>query len=350
VHGLCAAFALRRAGLRRLTVLEARAPGHDAGSSHGQLRITRASYHERRFVQLALEARNRDWPALEAALGTELRVPTPGLFFGPRGGPFDAYLAATLGSGADVETMTAERARRQFPLLRIDDIDQALLDHTAAMVLAERTMVGLRAWLAEHEVALRWLTPATRLADDGHSMRIETPTGDIRARRVVLATGPWLARLAGTATPSVVVLRQTVGYFDVAATGAALMAPAFPVWARIGLAANEFDYGLPSHAGAGLKLARHRTEGAADDPDAASGPADTDALWALARARFAVDVRALQTTERCLYTMAPAQDLSVARHPHWSRVATITACSGHGFKFAPAIGRMAAEVALAMPT
>lgn len=346
MHGLCTAFALRRAGLRRIAVLEARDPGHEAGGSHGQLRITRSSYHEPRFVRLAMEARQHDWPALEAALGEPLRIATPGLFFGPRNGPFDAYLIATLASGAEVEAVAVERARRNFPLLRVDDDDQVLLDHSAAMVLADRTMAGLRAWLTEHDVELRWRTPALHLADDASAMRIDTPTEVVRARRVVLATGAWLPRIGGPTTTPIVPLRQTVGYFDVAADAAAITAPAFPVWARIGRAPDEFDYGLPCHGGAGLKLARHRTEGGPDDPDAAPTAADTAALWSLAQARLTVDVRSLRATERCLYAMAPAQDLLVTRHPQWSRVVTVAACSGHGFKFGPVIGRLAAQIAL----
>ncbi len=348
IHGLCTAFALRRAGLRRIVVLEAHGPGHEHGSSHGQTRITRSSYHEPRFVRLAIEARANGWPVLEAALGKPLRVPTPGLFFGPRGGLFDDYLTATLGSGAEVEQTTVATARQRFPLLRLDDQDQVLLDHSAAMVLAAETMAGLRAWLQAHDVELRWHTPVQGLEDAGPSLRVATGAGALHTRRAVLATGPWLPTLGGAAAPPLLVLRQTVGYFDVDAPAARRGAGAFPVWARIGASADEFDYGLPDHAGAGLKLARHRTTGVADDPDAPAPAADREALLDLARARFDVGVLGLRRTEQCLYAMALAQDLLVARHAIWPRVVTIAACSGHGFKFGPVIGRMAAEQILAI--
>lgn len=348
MHGLCTAFALRRAGLRRIAVLEAEGPGHERGSSHGQTRITRSSYHEPRFVRLAIEAHTHAWPALEAVLGSGLRVPTPGLFFGPRGGLFDHYLAATLGGGAAVEQTTVERARRQFPLLRIDDDDQVLLDHTAAMVLAAETMARLRSWLHDNDVELRWHSAALHLHDDGGLMRVATKAGAVRARRVVLAAGPWLPHLAGADAAALVVLRQTVGYFDVEAEPTATRAGTFPVWARIGHTAEQFDYGLPDHAGKGLKLARHRTTGAADDPDATPPPIAAEDLLELARARLAVPVRSLRHAERCLYAMAPDADLRVERHPRWPRVVTVAACSGHGFKFAPVIGRRAADLALAI--
>ena len=42
VHGLCAAFALRRRG-HRVVVLDRFDAGHDRGGSHGAARITRSS-------------------------------------------------------------------------------------------------------------------------------------------------------------------------------------------------------------------------------------------------------------------------------------------------------------------
>jgi monomeric sarcosine oxidase len=347
IHGLCAAFHLRRAGVRRLAVLEAGLPGHTHGSSHGQTRITRSSYHDARFVEMAREAHAAGWPALEAALGQPLRVRTPGVFFGPPG-PFDAYLQATLGGAAAVEQIDLERARRDFPLLRFADDDRVLLDHSAAMVLAATTMAGLRTWLVAAGAELRWQTPVRAVRAEADAVTVATDAGDLRAPRVVLAAGPWSARLAATALPPLVVLRQTVGYFDVDAPPEAVAAGVFPVWARIGARTEQFDYGLPSHAGSGLKLARHRTTGDGDDPDAAAPPVDPTSLLALAAERLAVAVRCLRRAEPCLYTMAPGQDFTIARHPASPRLVTIAACSGHGFKFGPVVGRHAAELALSI--
>lgn len=346
MHGLCTAFALRRAGLRRIAVLEAHGAGHDRASSHGATRITRSSYHAPQFVELAIAAHRDGWPALEAALGGPLRLPTPGLFFGPRGGAFDSYLTATLASGAAVEEIDAEVAQRRFPLLRIDGDDRVLLDHTAAVVLAAVTMARLRSWLAANGVELRWHTPARDLHDDGSTMRVDTNTGALRAARVALAMGPWSPRLAGAEMPALLVLRQTVGYFDVDAPAAATAVGAFPVWARIGGGPDEFDYGLPDHDGAGMKLARHRTSGLADDPDAAAPAADPAPLLALARTRLRAPVLGLRRSEHCLYAVTPNQDFVVARHQRWPRVVSIAACSGHGFKFGPVIGRRAADLLL----
>ena len=347
IHGLCTAFWLRHRGLQNLLLLERHGPGHNRGSSHGQTRITRSSYHEPHLVRLAERAHRDAWPALERELGRSLRVSTPGVFFGPASGPFGDYLRATLGSCRDAEQVTAATARQRFPLLRFSAEDAVLVDHTAAMLLAADTMDGLRAWLAAKGVELRWHTPVLRLEPQAGYLDVAVPMATLKARNVVLAAGPWLPALVSGHEP-LTVQRQEVGYFDVAADEAACRAGTFPVWARIGETPEDFHYGLPSHANSGLKAAVHRTTGPGCDPDAVPPAIDEGALMALARERFAVEVRGLRGSERCLYTMTSDQGLRVARHARIPHLVAIAACSGHAFKFGPIIGQMAADL-LAQP-
>lgn len=343
IHGLCTAFWLRRAGLERIAVLDRFGPGHAFGSSHGATRITRSSYHEPEFVRMAEEAHREAWPALEQALGKSLRVPTPGLFFGPPDGPFGHYVRATATASDRIEALAVAAARERFPLLRFDDTDAVLLDHSAAMVLAAETMQGLRDWLLANGVLLQWNCPAEQIEVHHDGLTVVTQRGELRCRNLIVAAGADLARLAPELAPTLSVLRQQVGYFATEAPSAATTAGTFPVWARIGRTANDFQYGLPAHAGSGLKLAQHRTEGACeaalDIP-----PIDSGSLLELARERFAVPVRNLLATESCVYTMTRDQGLHVTASPRSPHLIGIAACSGHGFKFGPLIGRRAATM------
>ena len=51
-------------------------------------------------------------------------------------------------------------------------------------------------------------------------------------------------------------------------------------------------------------------------------------------------------TETCLYTMLPGEHFVVDAWPDDPRVVVCSACSGHGFKFGPVLGRLAAEILL----
>ena len=57
----------------------------------------------------------------------------------------------------------------------------------------------------------------------------------------------------------------------------------------------------------------------------------------------------LATSRVCLYTNTPDEEFVVDRHPTVDGVAIASACSGHGFKFAPIVGELLADLALGAP-
>ena len=48
----------------------------------------------------------------------------------------------------------------------------------------------------------------------------------------------------------------------------------------------------------------------------------------------------------CLYTNTPDRHFGIGRHPAHQEITLVTACSGHGFKFGPALGEVIADVSL----
>ena len=48
----------------------------------------------------------------------------------------------------------------------------------------------------------------------------------------------------------------------------------------------------------------------------------------------------------CLYTNTPDEDFVLDRHPECPAVLVASPCSGHGFKFAPTIGELLADLAM----
>jgi len=120
-----------------------------------------------------------------------------------------------------------------------------------------------------------------------------------------------------------------------------------PIW----ILETETDgsfYGFPYDPGVGLKVARHHSEVfvGADEVDRSLTAADEARIRAFTRAHMPGADGPLMDSTICLYTNTPDGDFLLDTHPAAPGVAFASACSGHGFKFAPVIGEALADLAL----
>jgi glycine/D-amino acid oxidase-like deaminating enzyme len=126
------------------------------------------------------------------------------------------------------------------------------------------------------------------------------------------------------------------------------------VWAAFEPAG--FFYGFPNgdEGIAGLKIARHTTSSPTDDdqpvdPDAVDRElhdSDVEPVLAFVAARMPAATGRVVAHRVCLYTVTPSWDFVIDRLPEDPRIVIAGGFSGHGFKFAPAIGRIVAGLAL----
>ncbi|HSL35016.1 MAG TPA: FAD-dependent oxidoreductase, partial [Candidatus Limnocylindrales bacterium] len=121
-----------------------------------------------------------------------------------------------------------------------------------------------------------------------------------------------------------------------------------PVWILETPTDGSF-YGFPYDPDFGLKVARHHSEvtiGTVEDLDRELRPADEARVRAFLRAHLPAADGPLRDSTICLYTNTPDGHFVLDIHPAASGVAFASACSGHGFKFAPVIGEILADLAL----
>jgi sarcosine oxidase len=105
-------------------------------------------------------------------------------------------------------------------------------------------------------------------------------------------------------------------------------------------------YGIPHDPELGLKVSIHHW-GTIVDPDKVErevGEADVERVRAFLRRRMPLANGELANAKVCLYTNTSDETFVIDRHPAASGVAFASACSGHGFKFAPVIGEILADL------
>ena len=157
---------------------------------------------------------------------------------------------------------------------------------------------------------------------------------------VVVAAGAWAKGLVGGAGIElpVVPTSETVCYFRLEAEKPV---PSIVDFKPGGLGHGTYALADPVH---GLKVGIHQS-GKALDPDDPPGP-DAELVEQMRRtaARYfpAADDEPAGV-DTCLYTNTDDERFILERH---GRVVVGSACSGHGFKFAPVVGERLADLAV----
>ena len=336
ITGLSTAFELKRAGVN-CCLIEQYHPGHRQGSSHGKSRITRSTYNTPKFVELMQWVHQVGWKEWQELAGQALLWPRPGLFFGPGLPAYQESLAGIPEVQPFIQTLSAAEARRQFAPFLFPDSPQVIVDSTCALVKAERTLAWLAAQVGSHQQlqVLGW--------ERGERLRLLTNTGPIECDRLVVAAGPWTYQLLNGLSPVLRPAHQDVGYFALPNSSD------FPVWVYSGQKADDSFYGLPEFERPGVKLARHRTGPHGTDPNR-NLPEElpSDALEDLLEfaARQWGQRPACVGYDPCIYTNTPNEDFVLDHWPEDPRVVIGAGLSGHGFKFAPLLGRVLSQLCL----
>lgn len=343
VVGLAAAWHLLRLGCRPVALVERLRIGHDKGSSHGSVRMTRSTYASATYAALMRHVRDEEWPSLERAAGVPLVTSSDVVFFGPDRATLGGYATAVEAAGADVERIAPAEARRRFPALRFTDDALVLQDRTGGAIAADETIRALHRLVVGGGGTVLEETRVIAMDRADHLIKIISDRAVLEAERVVIATGAWLPELVPETRGSVTVVPQTVAYFRLGAPAAEL-----PSWVHFGGIERGVTYALAEIGRDALKIGHHVTTGPGADPDKGEPPSSHEvaALRAELDGILTVPVHDLLGSERCLYTMTPTEDFVIDRWPGDPRVAFASACSGHGFKFAPMTGRLLAELVM----
>jgi len=337
--GAATAWWLTRQG-RRVTLLEQYEAGHDRGSSHGRARIFRLAYRDAKHVALARRAQEL-WRVLSDESGAQLLEVTGGLDHGPAAAIADLHQALD-DHGVVSQELSPEEARDRWPGMRFDEA--VLHQREAGRLNADATVLALHGLLGESDV--RYGVRALEVRDVSGGVEVETTAGTVTADVVVLAAGAWVPSLTASLPfaselPAFRVTQEQPGYFRVPGDTAYLsfLHHRDAGERRLGFGA----YGMCS-PDRGLKVGLH---GAGPEADPDDRPALSEE--SVRRLRDYVtewfpgaEPEPLHV-DSCLYTSTPDEQFVLRR---WGNVVVCSPCSGHGFKFVPAIGELVAGLAV----
>jgi sarcosine oxidase len=348
--GSAAAWRLARAG-HRVRLLEQFAFGHEQGSSHGPSRMIRIAYPAPEYVELGQEAfRLWDELQLEAGSSESLLLRTHGMNVGVPHADAMEEVARTLDTlGVPYERLDHDELGRRYPQYTFPEGSIGIYQEDYGILAASRCVAALAARARAEGAELYDEEPVVEIAPDGDGVTVRTTRGTHLAERVILTAGSWLGpllALLGIDLP-LTVLQEQLAFFRV-------LDPAAHTPDRLPLLMHRFPgttslgsvFPIYGHEGVKVMLDRIGLGVDPGNPDRTIDPARLERLRAYAAELMPGITGEILETTSCRYTMTPDEDFIIDHHPEHRQIVIASPCSSHGFKFAPVIGQVLADLAV----
>ncbi len=332
--------------------LERHEPGHDRGSSHGQTRAIRLAYSEHPDYVPLLRRTFELWRELDgrhkAALYSECGV----LEAGPAGGELvSGVLLSAEEHGLEVERMSASALRERLPGVHLPREMEALIEPVAGYLRVEEAIRAMAQEACGRGANLRTQTCVDSWEDRGGSFVVHSGAQSWQTSRLLLAQGAWSSASLLELGIQLEVVRKPQLWFRTASSDYLPEAGFMPF--IVETLAGEIHYGFPQLDERGVKVAEHSRGAPVTDPsslDRELHPQDLTAVTAFLSEHLPGISSDCVAHQVCMYTRSPDEHFIVERHPLHEGLVHAAGLSGHGFKFAPVLGEILADLALEQGT
>ncbi len=344
--GAATCWRLAERGMRVLGLERFDIP-HSMGAHHGHSRMFRLAYSEHPDYVPLLRRSLMLWEGLNERSTLRPFVRTGAFYAGlPDSETVRGSLAAARMHGLAHRAMTSAEIQAEYPQFTLPNGYEGVFEPSAGYIVPEHAVaamtteaLGRGATIHAREQALSW--SSTR---DGVS--VTTEQGEYHASRLVVCCGAWTGRIVSELGVMLRVTRQILGWVRPKQPDRFELGR-FPCWAIEDSDQSVF-YGFPiqpSHPG--LKLARH-FPGPATDPESldrnGATIADEESFRPGLRRFLPQGDGPTLAMAICMYTMSPDSHFIVDAHPAHPNVSIACGFSGHGFKFAPVVGEIMADL------
>ncbi len=326
-------------------------PPHSYGSSHGQTRVIRMAYFEHPDYVPLLRQAYQCWSELEAATDRRLYFPTGVLQIGPEQGEVIAGIRRSAQEHhLAIESFPFQEIASTFPGVLPPDNCVGLLERDAGYLLVSECIEAYLSLAKRHGATLQNDSPVIEWKHTGSEFEIRTEAEIVQAKQLVICGGAWASQLLLGLNVPLTILRKHLYWYQNQAK-AYTSAASFPVFLLE--TAGGIYYGFPQIDALGVKLARHDGGERIAGPDAhhqTQEDTDRQNVETFVRNHLPQLSQKLTRHSACMYTMTDDHHFVVGTHPSNSQLHFAAGLSGHGFKFASALGQILADLVLSGKT
>ncbi|KAF4444171.1 sarcosine oxidase [Fusarium austroafricanum] len=331
--------------------------GHVRGASHDTSRIVRTAYDAPEYVSLA-KAAYKDWAELEKDSGVDLLTVTGGIVAiandrsWTSGIKVSNYTASLDANNVPYELLSAKEVKKRWPMVDLGDDVDAVYTADTGMAHASKSVTAMQFVARALGAVLKEKTPVTgivptRQDSNNKGVIVQTEKGNFQASKVILAADAWINKLLaplGAQVP-LKVMQEQVTYFK-PENPSAFDPGQFPVWIRI-INGKTF-YGFPTFGEPTIKAGRDLSNNdmTPEERSYAHSPELLHELTDFMNDFVSKDEKLeVLRTVTCQYAVTPDRQFILSPLENYPEI-FVALGAGHGFKFAPVIGRVMAELAI----
>ena len=345
--GIATAYYLAKAEQKVLVVDQFTVP-NIYGSHHGETRILRLGYgNGGTYVPLVKESLAL-WKELEEETGRTLYNQTGAISVGYPGSDFvKETIDSSIQYDLEYEELDAKSLMERWPGITVPDDYVACYDPNSGFLYSEECILAYKEECEKLGVTILENQRVLDLQITDKEVTVLTADTTFVARKAVVTAGAWIPKLLPDLELDIKPLRKTFGWFETSEEN--LYGSQFPCYVFDTHDVGHY-YGFPDFNGKGLKIGRMDL-GEVVNPDELNRDFDStpkeEADLRSFLSRYMPQANGhLNAGKVCLFSMTPDEDFIIDFHPQHENVLIAGGFSGHGFKFASAIGKTLCELAV----
>jgi len=320
-------------------------PPHEFGSSLGHTRVIREAYHEGTTYVPIVQRAYEIWFEMNENSKVPIIETYGGLLIGRKTGDIENALKSANKYDIPIKKMTTDEISQKFSVLNPPKEYIGLLESRGGAVFVENSINHMLNTALNNGSIHKYNERVVRWSKKSNYYLVETNLGNYKAEKLVFSSGAWITKLLPTLKLPIKIERQVLFWFSPRKNP--------DKFKSINMPNSGWDldnglsfYTMPNLENRGFKVAMHHN-GEFVDPDTLireSNDSDLKMVRDFLEEYIPDGNGELIDSKVCMYTDTPDQDFLIDSHPDDENIIICSPCSGHGFKFTPAIGEICSSL------